>query len=170
VSGGAGIRYRADTGDKLFRKSMYTYWKRAVNPPRQLIFDAGGREACNVAVKRTNTPLQALVLMNDVTFVEAARNLAEQVLKDKGSDLDEKRILKIFQTATGAEPSKRALGILQKNLAWFQKHYTAGPEQAEAYLKAGTSPRDDSIPAVEHAAWTAVAHLVLNLDQTLTVQ
>lgn len=170
VSGGAGTRYNPAKGGDLFRKSIYTYWKRAVNPPRQLIFDAGGREACNVAVKRTNTPLQALVLMNDVTFVEAARNLAEQVLKDKGSNLDEKRILKIFQAATGAEPSKRALGILQKNLTWFQKHYAANPAEAEAYLKAGASPRDDSIPAIDHAAWTAVAHLVLNLDQTLTVQ
>lgn len=170
VSGGAGTRYSPGRGEALYRKSMYTYWKRAVNPPRQLIFDAGGREACNVAVKRTNTPLQALVLMNDVTFVEAARNLAEKVLKDKRSNSAEKRILQIFQSAAGSDPSKSAQAVLKKNLEWFQKHYAADPAQAETYLKFGDSPRDTSIPAVDHAAWTAVAHLVLNLDQTLTVQ
>jgi hypothetical protein len=170
VSSGAGTRYSPDKGDDLYRKSMYTYWKRAVNPPRQLIFDAGGREACNVAVKRTNTPLQALVLMNDVTFVEAARNLAEKVLKDKSSNLPEKRIVQIFRLATGSDPSKAAQAVLLENLEWFQQHYAADPAQAENYLKAGDSPRDASIPAVDHAAWTAVAHLVLNLDQTLTVQ
>ena len=168
MASGAGTRYPMDKGDDLYRKSLYTYWKRAVNPPRQLIFDSGGREACSVAVRRTNTPLQALVLMNDVTFIEAARNLAEIVLKEE-SETD-KRLKEIYRRVTALSLDGKRLAILQKNLAYFSKHFAEHPEEAAEFLKSGSSPRDESLPVPEHAAWTAAAHLVLNLDTTISLQ
>lgn len=168
LAAGAGTRYPMDQGDDLYRKSLYTYWKRAVNPPRQLIFDSSGREACSVAVRRTNTPLQALVLMNDVTFVEAARNLAEQVIKTETDT--EKRIASIYRRATSLTASEKQIAVMKENLDYFSKHFASKPEKAVEFLKSGGSPRDESIPAAEHAAWTAVAHLALNLDTTISLQ
>ena len=156
------------SGEDLFRKSLYTYWKRAVNPPRQLIFDSGGREACSVAVRRTNTPLQALVLMNDVTFIEAARNLAEGVFKAE-TDTN-KRLSATYRKATSLSPTEKQLAVMRENFDYFSKHFTENPEAASTFLNAGASPRDKSIPVAEHAAWTAVAHLILNLDTTISLQ
>jgi hypothetical protein len=170
VSSGPGTRYNPGKGGDLYRKSMYTYWKRAVNPPRQLIFDAGGREACNVGVKRTNTPLQALVLMNDVTFLDVARNLAEKVLKTEGLDSDTRRLIQIYNLATATRPEDKALAILSENLAWFREHFAKDTDGAAKFLRAGESPRDESIPAEKLAPWAAVAHLVLNMDTTISVQ
>jgi hypothetical protein len=169
LGGGANVRYNPGKGADLYRKSLYTYWKRAVNPPRQLIFDAGGREACNVAVRRTNTPLQALVLMNDVTFIEAARKVAEQVLKGAEQDTDI-RLSEIYRKVTALEPDPEKTVIMKENLTFFLSHFESNSEQATDFLKAGESPRDESIPVAEHAAWTAVAHLVLNLDTSVTLQ
>ena len=168
VAGRSSIRYNPATGDDLYRKSLYTYWKRAVNPPRQLIFDAGGREACNVAVRRTNTPLQALVLMTDDTFIEAARHLAEDVIQEN-SETDP-RLRAIFRKVTSLKATEKQLKMMRGNLTFFEKHFGKRPTEAADFLKAGQSPRDESIDAREHAAWTAVAHLVLNLDTSMTVQ
>jgi hypothetical protein len=148
---------------------MYTYWKRAVNPPRQIIFDAGGRETCNVHGRVTNTPLQALVLMNDVTFVEAARHLAERVLKEKHPRARD-RLARIYRYASARSIDARTLDILNDNLVFFLPHFKAHPEAAVAFLAAGESPRDESLDPVEHAAYAAVAHLVLNLDETMTLE
>ena len=164
----AGTKYAVGSGSDLYRKSMYTYWKRAVNPPRQLIFDSSGREACSVGVKRTNTPLQALVLMNDVTFVEAARNLAERVIKEQSER--EERIREIYRQATSLTLRQEQLDVLSGSLEFYLEHFADKTGEAEMFLKAGVSPRDESISAPEHAAWTAVAHLVLNLDTTISVQ
>jgi hypothetical protein len=169
VSGGSNIRYTPGKGADLYRKSMYTYWKRAVNPPRQIIFDAGGRETCNVHERVTNTPLQALVLMNDVTFVEAARHLAERVLKEKHPRARD-RLARIYRYANARSIDARTLDILSDNLVFFQPHFKAHPEAAAAFLAAGESPRDESLDPVEHAAYAAVAHLVLNLDETMTLE
>ena len=164
----ANTRYTQSTGKDLYRKSLYTYWKRAVNPPRQLIFDASGREACDVSVRRTNTPLQALVLMNDVTFLEAARHLAEWGLKSEPDP--KKRLVAIYRKATALPAGDQQLVAFQDNLKFFTQHFHDHPEEAANFLKAGSSLRDESIPAPEHAAWTAVAHLVLNLDTTISLQ
>lgn len=164
----AGTKYAVGNGSDLYRKSMYTYWKRAVNPPRQLIFDSSGREACSVAMKRTNTPLQALVLMNDVTFVEAARNLGEKVILSESDRVE--RFRKIYRHATALTLQQDQLEVLDDSLTFYLKHFAESPDEATEFLKAGMSPRDESIPATEHAAWTAVAHLVLNLDTTISVQ
>jgi hypothetical protein len=166
VAGNSGIRYAQSKGADLYRKSLYTYWKRAVNPPRQIIFDAAGREACNVNSRVTNTPLQALVLMNDVTFIEAARNLAQRIMTSGNSDT---RLRRLYQHATARQASPQTLSVLAGNLAYFQTHFAANSAAAEAYLKAGSSPRD-GLSAAEHAAYTAVAHLVLNLDETITLE
>lgn len=168
VAGRAGTKYTPDAGDQLYRKSLYTYWKRAVNPPRQLIFDAGGREMCNVSIRRTNTPLQALALMNDVTFVEAARHVAEEVILE--TDNDEERLAALYRRVTALSPNDIQLEVMRNNLAYFQEHFTARPEQASDFISVGESDRDDTIRGPEHAAWTAVAHLILNLDTSISLQ
>lgn len=163
-----GTDYDTSSGADLYRKSLYTYWKRAVNPPRQLIFDAGGREACNVYVRRTNTPLQALALMNDVTFIEAARHVAQQALEPDESATE--RLSGMYRRVTARQPSPQTLEVLATNLAFFQQHYSDHPDEAKKLLSQGASPHDESLPVVEHAAWTAVAHLLLNLDETISVE
>jgi hypothetical protein len=165
----AGTRYQVDDGESLYRKSMYTYWKRAVNPPRQTIFDASGREVCNVQARRTNTPLQALVLMNDPTFVESARNLAQRALVgDQANDV--KRIGAAYRLAIGHAADKETLVILNETLDYYRKHFTADPDAANRLLSVGASSPDQSLKPVELASMTAVAHLILNLDEFVTVE
>ena len=147
---------------------MYTYWKRAVNPPRQIIFDSGGREACDVSRRVTNTPLQALVLMNDVTFLEAARHLAEQTLKQHPEKPN--RLSAIYRRATSRKLDEKAFAVLDGNLTWFLEHYKNNPEAAEKFLTIGDTTRDEAIPVVEHAAYAAVAHLILNLDEAISLE
>ena len=169
VSSNSGTKYASDKGEKLYRKSMYTYWKRAVNPPRQIIFDAAGREACNVRARRTNTPLQALALMNDVTFVESARNTAERILKAEAKD-DATRLAKAYEIVTSREMRASQAKILSENLDFFRRHYEANEAAAKEFLSAGESPRDESLPVSEYAAWAAVTHLMLNLDESITLE
>ena len=166
LAANAGTRYKPSTGDALYRKSMYTYWKRAVAPPRQLIFDGSGREVCNVRHKITNTPLQALALMNDVTFVEAARHLAERMIKES----PEAPLAYGYLLAKGHAPDEETLTILKRNRDHFLKHFKATPKEAEALLSSGQSPRDKSLDPVIHAAHTATAHLILNLDEVISIE
>lgn len=168
VAAGAGTRYQMDKGEKLYRKSLYTYWKRAVNPPRQLIFDSGGREACSVSVRRTNTPLQALVLMNDVTFIEAAKHAGVRAFNFAGDD--EAKLNHLYRTITASEMTPHSGDILRENLKHFRSLYSGSEEKAKALLSAGEAPVPDELPKTELAAWTAVAHLLLNLDKTITVE
>lgn len=165
----SGTRYQQGKGADLYRKSMYTYWKRAVNPPRQTIFDAGGREVCNVRVRRTNTPLQALVLMNDPTMIEAARKLAERTLLVPDIDATQK-LTQMYQWAIGRKPNAKTLAVLGRNLSYFRSHYQEKTEAAQQLLAVGASPPNTKIAAVEHAAMTATAHLIMNLDEFLTVE
>ncbi|MDF1737726.1 MAG: PSD1 and planctomycete cytochrome C domain-containing protein [Verrucomicrobiales bacterium] len=168
VAAGAGTRYQMDKGEKLYRKSLYTYWKRAVNPPRQLIFDSSGREACSVSVSRTNTPLQALVLMNDVTFIEAAKHAGLRALAFAGDD--ETKLNYLYRTITASEMTTHSGEILKENLKYFRSLYSGSEEKAKAFLSAGEAPLPEELPKTELAAWTAVAHLLLNLDKTITVE
>ncbi|MDA7865945.1 DUF1553 domain-containing protein [Akkermansiaceae bacterium] len=167
VSLNGGLRYRQDKGDKLYRRSMYTYWKRSSPMPNMLIFDSPSREKCVIQRQRTNTPLQALVTLNDPQFLEAARAFAERLLKsDKGSTAD--RIDLAYRYATARPASGREVEVLtalyQKNLERFK----AAPETAKDFLMVGESPRDDSLDAPEHAAWMVVAQTIMNLDESLT--
>ena len=169
IAADIAIDYQVGQGADLYRKSMYGYWKRAVNPPQQTIFDAGGREVCNVRVRRTNTPLQALALMNDPTFVESARRLAERVLKLPRLS-DEQRINELVRLALSRECDSAMMVILQSNLNYFREHFATQPTAAEQLLSVGTSPRDKYLNATEHAALTATAHLILNLDEFMSIE
>jgi hypothetical protein len=130
-------------------------------------FDAAGREACVVRESRTNTPLQALDLMNDVTYVEAARKLAERVMKDRRTSPEE-RIVLAFRLATARPPTDREAGLLHDALSSYLDDYKRDPEAARKYLSLGESPRDEELDVSELAAYSTLAGLILNLDETIT--
>jgi mono/diheme cytochrome c family protein len=159
--------YVPDHGEKLYRRSLYTFWKRTVAPPALVTFDAAGRETCVVRQSRTNTPLQALNLMNDVTFVEASRVLAQRAMREGGATPEE-RITLAFRLATGRTPRPAELHVL---LDGYRRHLTdyRKDEQAAGKLTSiGEAPRDERLDVTELAAYTAVAGVILNLDEVVT--
>ncbi len=167
LAGGASQGdYKRDTDDDLYRRSLYIIRKRTVPPPSMTTFDAGSREMCQVARQRTNTPLQALALLNDETYVEAARHLAVHGLKS--ADNDTERIKNAFLRATLREPNVRELAVLERALKNYRKQFAEDPEAALKLISVGQSPVNDEIDAVELAAFTSVASLLLNLDETIT--
>lgn len=159
--------YVTDSGEKLYRRSLYTIWKRTVPPPSMVVFDAPNRELCTVRRDRTNTPLQALVLMNETGFVEAARALAERMMKE-GGRAPEERLSFGFLLVTARQPDDEERGIL---LNAFEREclvYRDDPKAALELLSVGESKRDETLDPAEHAAWTFVANLLLNLSETIT--
>jgi hypothetical protein len=156
--------FRADTGNKLYRRSLYTFWKRTAPPPSMAIFDAPTRESCSVRRERTNTPLQALVLMNDPQFVEAARHLATITLKAERED----RFAALYARAMGNEPDEQQLTILKDTYQEVLPSYIENPDLAEQLLAIGDSPADDSLDPAVLAAWTVVANQVMNLDALIS--
>ena len=164
----SGGEYVQDTGADLFRRSVYTWWKRTCPPPGLNTFDAPDREFCAVQRARTNTPLQALVLLNDPTYVEAARGLANRVLLLNLGE-ESLRAQALFRMATGRYPTpienQVLLGSLEKELKRFQK----SPEAAEALLDIGESTSRASVSTDQLAAWTVVASMILNLDEVITL-
>lgn len=158
--------YERGTGDELWRRSLYTYWKRASPPPAMLTFDAPTRESCVVQRSETNTPLQALVLWNDVQFVEAARKLAERELLAGGDD--SVLATRMFRRCTGRTPTAREAEALRTTLQDFRARYAADPQSATELIAIGESMADSSLDAAELAAWTVVANVILNLHATLT--
>ena len=167
VSLDGNLRFVADTGDKLYRRSMYTYWKRSSPAPSMTIFDAPTREKCSLKRSRTNTPLQALVTMNDPQFVEAARALAELAMQKGGQSL-EQQIGIAYRCAAGVKPTARVQTILREAFHEELDRFRADPEAAAKLLAIGESDRDESLDAATHAAMTVVASMILNLDETLT--
>ena len=159
--------YKQDDGEALYRRSLYTFWKRTAPPPNMVAFDAPSREACTVRRARTNTPLQALVLLNDPQFVEAARHFARRALTEGGRD-DAERVRWAFRCVTARFPTDHELEVLLGVLADQRADFAARPSDAEALLGVGDSPHETSLDAVEHAAWTTLAGLLLNLDETVT--
>ena len=159
--------YVQDHGAALYRRSFYTYWKRSVPPPNMFALDAPTRETCTVRRQRTNTPLMALVLLNDPTFVEAARSLAGLVL-GRGEAAIDRRIQRLFRRVTARVPEREELAELQRLLADQLARYRRDPAAAAALLKVGESSRDQRLDPAEHAAWTVVASVVLNLDEAIT--
>ncbi|MCG8583459.1 MAG: PSD1 and planctomycete cytochrome C domain-containing protein [Pirellulales bacterium] len=159
--------YKPGTGESLYRRSMYTFWKRTVLSPMLKTFDAPGREFCTVARSRTNTPLQALLLLQGPQFVEAARHLAQRMMKEGGTDV-ESRIAFGFELVTGRVPTSREAELLTNayrgRLAFFKNNNDA----AKTMVSVGASPRDTKLDIAEHAAWTEIARLLLNLDETVT--
>lgn len=159
-----GMKYRQSKGDDLYRRSLYTIWKRTVAPPAMAVFDAADREACWVKRKQTNTPLQALTLLNETGFVESARHLAVRMLKE-GSD-DPLRFG--FRTVTSREPKPQEVDILTEALATYQNEFTSSPESAKKLISTGESPVCTDFDAVDIAAYTSVANVLLNLDEVIT--
>jgi hypothetical protein len=155
-----------DRGEKLYRRSLYTYWKRTAPPPGMMAFDAPNREVCTIARGNTTTPLQALVTLNDPQFVEAARAFAEKVLARPGDD--PARLGWAFAECVSRAPRPREIGVLAVALERERARYAKDEPAARAFLSAGESPRNEAIPPAEHAAWAQVATLLLNLSESIT--
>jgi len=156
-----------DKGDDLYRRSMYTFWKRTSPPPALITFDAPSREECTVRRSRTNTPLQALVLMNDEQYVEAARHLASRMIHHGGSTPTE-RIVFAFRLATSRTPTADEIAVFTRLYDEQRAAYAKNAEAAKKLIRVGDSPPDTTVDPRELAAWSLVANVILNLDETVT--
>ncbi len=159
--------YVQSHGADLYRRTMYTFWKRTCPPPTLATFDAPDRETCTTRRARTNTPLQALILLNDPTYVEASRKLAERMLTEGGKTPDE-RVAFAFRLALARQPRASELVVLRKLLDKQLTTYQSDPAAALKLLSVGESSRDEKLAVVELAAWTTIASVILNLDETVT--
>ena len=159
--------YTPEVGENLYRRSLYTFWKRTCPPPSLATFDAPDRETCLIRRARTNTPLQALVLMNDPTYVEAARKLAELVLLEAG-EAPESRLDHAFRLAVSrvARPAEKE--VLLPLLDEATKRFRVMPKKADALLGVGQAAHNTLLDAVELAAWTTVTSVIMNLDETIS--
>jgi hypothetical protein len=166
IGGSDTLVYEQQQGEALYRRSMYTYWKRMATMPDMDAFDAPMRDVVCTRRQRTDTPLQALVTMNDVQWVEAARALAERVIKDGGRQ-PEQRIDLMSQILLAHDPPPRMAAVLENSLEQMQKHYAADPKAARDLVTVGERKSDATIPAPELAAWTMVASEMLNLDEAV---
>jgi hypothetical protein len=160
------VNYTQEHGEALYRRSMYTYWKRMATLPNMDAFDAPMRDTVCTRRQRTDTPLQALVTMNDVQWVEAARALAQRVI-EQGGKLPVQRIRMLSEVLLSRDPSPQMAGVLESSLKQMQTHYSADPGAARTLVEAGEKKRDPSIPVPELAAWTMVASEMMNLDETV---
>ena len=159
-------KYIADQGEGLFRRSMYTFWKRTCPPPSMVSFDAPNREVCVARRSRTNTPLQSLVLLNDPTYVEAARSLAQLMMAAGGED--KQRIDDGLLRAVARPARPEELAILTELLASSRDRFAKDPTAAEKLNAVGTIPLAQNSDPCEVAAWTVVASTILNLDETIS--
>jgi hypothetical protein len=159
--------YEQSTGAGLYRRSLYTYWKRTVTPPTMAAFDATSRETCTVKRSRTNTPLQALALMNDVTFVEAALALAARTIRD-ADETPSARIAMPFRLATGRQPEPNELTVLMGNYRFHRSRFQHDAGEVELLLQVGSLEHTNGLNTAELAAYAAVANLILNLDEAIS--
>lgn len=159
--------YKPDAGEGLYRRTLYTIWKRTAPPPSLMLFDAPAREICTVKRSRTNTPLQALALLNEITYVEAARKLGERMLTEGGVTA-EARLSFGFRLATARHPTHDELQILVEGLTVDRSRFHADPKAAVAYLAVGTSRFSDKYNPEELAAYAVTANVLLNLDEVVT--
>jgi hypothetical protein len=166
VSYDAEMSYEENQTDGLWRRSLYTFWKRQIPPPGMLTFDSPTRETCMVRRARTNTPLQALVLLNDVTYVEAGRALAALALAQPGDDVQRLRFA--FRRSTSRFPDTKEISLLCHLLAQQRQRFERDPAAAKQLVSQGKSPAGSQTPPAELAAWTVAAHAVLNLDEVIT--
>ncbi|MEO7652649.1 MAG: DUF1553 domain-containing protein, partial [Bryobacteraceae bacterium] len=161
--------YEQSKGEDLWRRSVYTFWKRTVPPPALTTFDAPTREFCVVKRSLSSTPLQALALLNDETYTEASRMLAEQMITEGGTT-PRARLAYAFERATARPPSAAEIAVLQAGLERRIAQYSRDRAAAERVLSAGEAPRNKTIDAVELAAYTTAASVILNLDEVVTKQ
>lgn len=159
--------YVQDHGPALYRRGMYVYWRRSAHYPSFATFDAPSREVCTFFRQRTQTPLQSLVLMNDPVYVECARALAERVMKEEPDDLD-RRLLRAFRLTLGRVPAPDEIATLKRTYEQQLDEFQAKPKDAAELLKVGESKIPESLDQVKLAAMTAVANVLLNLNETIT--
>ncbi len=161
LPGGDTRNYVQDKGENLYRRTLYTFWKRMAPPPSMEVFNAPSREVCAVRRERTNTPLQALVTMNDPQFVEAARKLAEKALATK------EPLTFIAERILCRPLTEKERPLVEASLKDLRAHYSKNAADAEALLKVGESPVDAKLPKPELAAWTMLTNQIFNLDEVL---
>ncbi len=157
-------RYEQDHGAALYRRSLYVFWRRIIGPT--MFFDVASRQTCTVKTPRTNVPLHALLTLNDTAYVEAARGLAQRVLR--GWDRDPERLTIACQEVLGRSPTADEQRILTHGLERHRKNFAGDPAAAGRLLEVGESPRDANLDPGEHAAWTVLCSTILNLDEALT--
>jgi hypothetical protein len=159
------IKYQRDTGEKLYRRSVYTFWRRSV--AQTTLFDTANRLVCDVRPRLTNTPLHALTTLNDESYVEAARLFAERMMTE-GGDAPDERLAWAFRRATSRVPSENETAVLVRALERAKSRFAGDEEAAKQLLSVGEMPHSDKLPLVELAAYASVANLLLNLDEVLT--
>lgn len=159
------IGYQQDSGEALYRRSLYQFWRRIVGPT--VFFDVAARQTCQVKVARTNTPLHALVTLNDVTYVEAARALAQRVLLGVATD-DASRLTEVFRRCTSRRPNPNELAVLANRLQLLRDTFTKDEAAAKKLISVGESKPDSTLKPSDLAAYTSVATLLLNLDETIS--
>jgi hypothetical protein len=159
--------YSQDKGEALHRRSLYTYWKRSVPNPAMLLFDAPFRETCTLRRPRTNTPLQALNLLNDPTYVEAARFLAQRMMVE-GGDSVESRLSYGFRLITARVPLPAEMTILKASFERTLRDFQADTASAAAFLKVGEATTDATLNVAELASYTTLGSTLLNLDEAVT--
>ncbi len=160
-------KYVPDVGEGLYRRSLYTFWKRTCPPPSMMSFDAPMREVCTARRARTNTPLQSLVLMNDPTYIECARLLAQHMIREGGTSNND-RIDAGFQRAISRKATPDEHHILNQMLKSAKQRFTTNPSGAQSFNTIGATAPDASIDPVELASWTIIASTLLNLDETIS--
>ncbi len=156
-----------DSGEALYRRSLYTFWKRTAPPPNMVVFDVPSRENCNVRRERTNTPLQALTLMNDPQFVEAARKLAERVMSHYDGPVSD-RINQMYTYAFGSAPIDKHREILERSYQKFYSSFVEGRSNARDFIQVGDSAPKPNLDPIELASLTMVANQIMNLDSFIT--
>ncbi len=166
VSLSGGRRFVRDKGENLYRRSMYTYWKRSAPHPGLMAFDTPTRETCTLQRQRTNTPMQALVTLNDDQFIEASRAFAQRILNSPAKSFSD-RINWAFEVATGHPADDLRREVLKDAFEYQKEVFTKEPNRADEMLKIGETVRDTSVNVQEHATWTILASMILNLDETL---
>ena len=161
--------YQRDKAPDIYRRSLYTYWRRTAPPPGMLAFDVPGRDVCTVRRQQTNTPLQPLVMLNDPQFVEASRGLAIRMIREGGTDFPS-RARWAFREILGREPVEQENHLLTELHDTQFDIFRKDPKQAEAYLKVGDLAAPPEIPAIDLAAATVLANALLNLDEAITLR
>ncbi|MDB6027431.1 MAG: hypothetical protein JWM68_3654, partial [Verrucomicrobiales bacterium] len=159
--------YEADHGDNQYRRGVYTHWQRTFLHPMLMAFDAPSREECTAERPRSNTPLQSLTLLNDPTFVEAARVFAQKIIQQGGTDTHAK-LNWAYEHALSREPMKEEVAALTALLTKHLETYKADKDSAAQLLTLGDAPADKTIDPTELAAWTSVSRTILNLHETIT--
>ena len=159
------IKYEQDHGDKLYRRSLYTFWRRTMPPT--MMFDTASRQVCTVRKSNTNTPLQSLILLNETGYMEDARVLSQKLLADENLT-DEQRIAEVFRRCTARKPNEQELKVLLDTLHHLQAQYRDDKDDAMKLIATGESPRDIRLNPLNLAAYTSLVNMIFNLDETLT--